>query len=258
VTDPASIVFVHGMYLNSESWRPWVTLAEGRGYVCHAPSWPYHDGKPTTLRGTVDPGLGSLTFGDVTHFLERHLETLPARPVLIGHSIGGLLVQKLVNLGYGRAGVTISSAPAQGVVSLDPHFWAANFPHVNPLAGNRPVAMTPKRFHYTFCNTMDRSASDEAFERYVVPESRNVPRSTLTRQAHIDLRADHVPLLFVAGDRDHLTPAAMVQRNARAYARSGRPVEFKLFPDRSHFICNQDGWESVAAFVLDWVDALEA
>lgn len=43
---------------------------------------------------------------------------------------------------------------------------------------------------------------------------------------------------------------------ARAYARSGSAVEFKLFTDRSHFICNQDGWESVAAFVLDWVGAL--
>ena len=256
VTDPASIVFVHGMYLNSDSWQPWLTLARSRGHLCHAPSWPYHDGDPATLRGTVDPGLGSLTFGDVTRFLERYLKTLPERPVLIGHSIGGLLVQKLVNLGYGRAGVTLSSAPAQGIVSLDPHFWAANFPHVNPLAGNRPVRMTPKRFHYTFCNTMPRPASDEAFERYVVPESRNVPRSTLTRQGRVDFRADHPPMLFVAGDRDHLTPAAMVGRNARAYARSGSAVEFKLFTDRSHFICNQDGWESVAAFVLDWVGAL--
>jgi pimeloyl-ACP methyl ester carboxylesterase len=103
---------------------------------------------------------------------------------------------------------------------------------------------------------MPRSASDEAFERYVVPESRNVPRSTLTRQGRIDFRADHPPMLFVAGDRDHLTPAGMVGRNARGYARSGSAVEFKLFTDRSHFICNQDGWESVAAFVLDWVAAL--
>lgn len=94
-------------------------------------------------------------------------------------------------------------------------------------------------------------------ERYVVPESRNVPRSLLTRQARIDFRADHPPLLFVTGDTDHLTPAAMVARNVRAYARSGNAVEFKLFTNRSHVICNQDGRESVAAFVLDWVDKLE-
>jgi pimeloyl-ACP methyl ester carboxylesterase len=257
VTDATSVVFVHGLYLNSDSWQPWVTLASSRGYACHSPSWPCHDGNPAALRNAVDPKLGSLTFGGVTRFLERYLQSLPDRPVLIGHSVGGLLVQKLINLGYGRAGVAISSAPAQGILSLDPHFWAANFPHVNPFAGNRPVLMTPERFHYTFCNTMERSASDEAFQRYVVPESRGVPRSLLTRQARINFRADHPPLLFVTGDRDHLTPAAMVARNARAYARAGKPVEFKLFTDRSHFICNQDDWQAVAAFVLDWVDTLE-
>jgi pimeloyl-ACP methyl ester carboxylesterase len=257
VTDATSVVFVHGLYLNGLSWQPWVTLAGSRGYLCHTPSWPYHDGDPAALRNTVDPELGSLNFREVMRFLEHFLEALPEPPVLIGHSVGGLLVQKLVNLGYGRAGVTISPAPPQGITSLDPHFVPANFPHVNPFAGNRPVIMTPKRFHYTFCNTMDRSASDEAFERYVVPESRNVPRSLLTRQARIDFDADHPPLLFVTGDSDHLTPAAMVRRNARAYDRSGSPVEFKLFTRRSHFICNQDGWESVADFVLDWVDKLE-
>lgn len=162
-------------------------------------------------------------------------------------------MQKLVNDRYAAAGVAISPAPPRGVFTLAPHFFRANFPHTNPLAGNKAVVMTPKRFHYTFCNTMTRQASDDAFEQYVVPESRNVPRSTLSKQAHIDFRAPHVPLLLMAGDSDHLTPLSLVKKNARAYKAPGSLADFKEFSNRSHFICNQDGWEEVADYALDWL-----
>jgi pimeloyl-ACP methyl ester carboxylesterase len=247
------IVFIHGMYMNGHSWQPWARRAAARGYQSHTPSWPYHDGEPAALRARIDPGLGSLTFGAITAHLKGVIDRLPERPILVGHSIGGLLVQKLVNDGYAAAGVSISPAPPQGVFTLDPHFFRANLPHTNPLAGNRPVVMTRKRFQYTFCNTMSAAASDEAFEQYVVPESRNVPRSTLTAQARIDFKVPHVPLLLVAGDSDHLTPLSMIKRNARAYQANGSVLEFKEFTNRSHFICNQNGWEEVADYAFDWL-----
>jgi pimeloyl-ACP methyl ester carboxylesterase len=238
--------------MNAVSWEPWTKAAASKGYVSAASSWPYHDGEPGDLRANVPAGLGALTFGDVVEHFTRIIDALSERPVLIGHSVGGLVVQKLVNDGYARAGVAISPAPPQGVTSFEPVFLRANFPHVNPFAGNTPVLMTPERFHFTFCNTMSRAASDEAFERYVVPESRNVPRGTLTRQARVDFGKDHVPMLLIAGDTDHLTPAAMVKANARRYSM---PVDFRQFSNRSHFICNQDGWEEVADTVFDWIAA---
>ncbi|SRR6266516_3173571 len=157
-----AIVFIHGMYVNGLSWQPWVERAASRGYQCHAPSWPCHDGEPAALRARIDPALGRLTFGAVTGYLRAFIDSLPERPILVGHSIGGLQVQKLVNEGYARAGVAISPAPPRGVTSFDPHFFLANFPHVNPLAGNRPIAMTPTRFHYAFANTLRRADSDAA------------------------------------------------------------------------------------------------
>jgi pimeloyl-ACP methyl ester carboxylesterase len=254
--DNRTVVFVHGMYMNGSSWTPWTQRATLRGYSCHTPSWPFHDGQPADLRTTIDPALGRLTFGAVTNYLKAYIDKLPHRPILIGHSIGGLLVQKLVNDGYAAAGVAISPAPPRGVLSFDPHFLRANFPHVNPLAGNRPIAMTPRRFHYAFANTLSRSDSDAEFERYAVPESRNVPRTTLTSQGAIDFRRAHVPLLFLGGDRDHLTPLAMVMRNARAYPPKAGEIDCQTFRDRSHFICNEEGWEEVADTAFNWVTKL--
>jgi pimeloyl-ACP methyl ester carboxylesterase len=248
-----TLLFAHGMYMNARSWEPWVERAEAAGFATVVPSWPYHDGEPAELRRHVDPRLGRLTFGEVVQHFADVIRTLPEPPLVVGHSVGGLVVQRLVNDGLVRAGVAISSAPPLGVISLDPHFFRANLPHVNPLAGNRPVIMTPERFHYTFCNTMSREASDRAFEAYVVPESRNVPRSTLTRSGRVHFGREHVPLLLIAGDADHLCPLPAVRRNARRYRRSSGLTRFQAFPGRSHLICNQEGWEEVAGASFDFL-----
>ncbi|CAN5422399.1 alpha/beta fold hydrolase [soil metagenome] len=249
MTHVPPILFVHGMYMNAHSWMPWIARATQRGLVATAVSWPFHQGEPEERREHIDPRLGRLTFGVVLAALKAHIDDMPEHPILIGHSIGGLVVQKLLNDGYGRAGVAISSAPPLGVLSLAPEFLKANWPHLNPLKGDRPIVMTKERFHYTFCNTMTRDESDAAYESYVVPESRNVPRTTLTRQASVDFSRDHVPLLLIAGDSDHLTPAAMIKRNAQRYELV---VDVHEFPHRSHFICNQDGWEEVADAAFDF------
>src|SRR5450759_1502879 len=221
------VIFIHGMYLNGQSWKPWVERFTSAGFSCSTPSWPYHDGDPRILRSEVDPDLGALTFGALTEHLKALIDALPERPLLVGHSIGGLLVQRLVNDGFARAGVSITSAPPQGVVSFSPHFLRANFPHVNPLAGNKPVFMTPERFHYAFANTLGRPASVYVVDRFVVPESRNVPRSTLGRSARIDFTASRAPLLFLTGDQDHLTPLAMVRRNAQKYTTAPGPLDYR-------------------------------
>jgi alpha-beta hydrolase superfamily lysophospholipase len=251
VSSRPTIVFIHGMYLNRLSWQPWVDRAAARGFDAIVPCWPFHDGPPAVLRDIIPPQLGLLTFGDVISSLKEAIGDLPERPLLVGHSIGGLAVQKLLGDGYGRAGVAISSAPPQGVMSFAPDFFRANWPHINPFAGNRPIRMTKARFHYTFCTTMTRAESDAAFDELVVPESRNVPRSTLTSQAHVDFAVDHLPLLMLAGDTDHLTPEALVRKNA---ARYRRPVEVRSFAGRAHFICNQPGWEEVADATFEWLD----
>ncbi len=213
-----------------------------RGFSTRAPSWPYHEGEPAHLRSEIDPALGTLDFGAVLDHLKRFIDTLPDRPAVIGHSIGGLLAQKLLADGFATAAVAISSAPPQGIFTVDSNFVKANLPHINPFAGNAPIEMTPERFHYTFCNTMTRAESNEAFDQFVVPESRNVPRSTLTKQAHIDWKAPHSPLLFLTGEEDHLTPLALVKKNFAAYREGSSSREFVSYPGRSHFICNQEGW----------------
>ena len=113
--------------------------------------------------------------------------------------------------------------------------------------------MTRSRFSCAFANTVSRQVSDAGFEAYVVPESRNVPRTTLPKQARINFKANHVPLLFMAGDTDYLTPLAMVKTNAARYSSASGVADFIEFPNRAHFICNEPDWEVVADHAFDWL-----
>lgn len=245
------VLFIHGMYLNASSWEPWLEPARAAGFEPLTVSWPFHDGVPADRRESVEPGLGRLDFGGVVAALKARIDALPERPLLVGHSVGGMAVQKLLDDGYGAAGVAISPAPPQGVLTSSPTFLRANYPHIDPFAGDRPIEMTKRRFRFTFANTGSRAQSDAAFDRYVVPESRNVPRSLLTRQARIDFaRAVRPPMVFLAGDSDHLVPLALVRRNALRYAAEVRVQEFA---NRSHLLCNADGWEEVADATFTWL-----
>jgi pimeloyl-ACP methyl ester carboxylesterase len=247
------VVFIHGMFMNPKCWKGWIRHFGDHGYTCHAPAWPLHEGEPADLRARPDPELGRLTLGRVVEALGAVVDRLPAAPVLIGHSMGGLVVQKLLNEGKGRAGVCIDSAPPKGVFSLSWSFLRSNLPTVNPLAGDSPCHMTLERFHYTFCNTMTPEETRAAFEELVVPESRNVARSSTGADGRIDFARPHAPLLFVAGEQDHIIPAALNRRNHGAYTDAGSRRTLRVFPGRGHFICGQRGWEEVADYVEGWL-----
>lgn len=248
-----TIVFIHGMYMNPLSWEHWMDFFQSRGYKCLAPAWPGRDLSVDTLRKQhPDPQLGHLTLNDVLIHYSSVIRALPEKPILIGHSMGGLVVQLLLQRDLAAAGVAIDSAPPMGVLTSKWPFLKSNWPHINPFVSQRDlIEMTFPRFQYTFVNGMLLSEQHLAYERYVVPESRRVPRDSLL--AKIDFKQPHPPLLLIAGSADHLIPASLNRTNYRRYKSSSSEIAFKEFAGRTHFIVGQEGWEEVAGFILNWL-----
>jgi pimeloyl-ACP methyl ester carboxylesterase len=89
-----------------------------------------------------------------------------------------------------------------------------------------------------------------------LPESRGIPRGTLKKFAKIDLKKAHSPLLFIAGEKDHIVPASLNKKNFKAYKDSSSIITFKKFNGRGHFICGEKNWQEVAAYVADWLNKL--
>ena len=253
---PRTVVLIHGMFMSPLCWEGWVQRFEAAGRTVIAPAWPLHDGDPATLRAHhPDPELGRLGFDDVVHAMRDAVEALGEVPVLIGHSMGGLVVQILLEQGIGDAGAVIDSAPPEGVLTTAPSSLKANWPMLSPLEDtDEPHLITKEEFAYAFANTLSAEEQEAAWERYVVPESRRVPRDSVGHAGRVDGRAPHPPLLFVAGGQDHIIPAALNKHNFHHYPVGDSVTEFIEFPKRDHLTILEHGWEAVADYTLAWLD----
>ncbi|MGB8644686.1 MAG: alpha/beta fold hydrolase [Anaerolineae bacterium] len=250
-----TIVLIHGMYMTPLCWEHWVPYFQAKGYNCVAPGWPGRDKPVDSLRKAhPDPELGKLTLRAVLEHLAAKIQALDGKPILIGHSMGGLIVQLLLQRDLAAAGVAIDSAPPSGVFTTRWSFVKSNWPHINPLAPQgQPIQMSFERFQYTFVNTLPLDEQRAAYDRYVVPESRRVPGESLGSVARVDFSKAHAPLLFVAGSEDHIIPASLNKSNYGKYRQSTSSTDFKEFAGRTHFIIGQKNWEEVAGAIAAWL-----
>jgi pimeloyl-ACP methyl ester carboxylesterase len=244
--------------MNPKSWETWIKYFEGKSYKCYAPAYPFHEGEPSDLRTNINPDLGKITFGQVINSLAGFIDNLPEKPVLIGHSMGGLAVQKLIEMQKGIAGICIDSAPPKGIFSFKWSFLKANLPTVNPLKGNSVCLPGVKWYNYAFCNTMSMEQTETEYNKFVVPESRNIPRSSTKNDGRIDFKKPHDPLLLIAGEKDHIVPSSLNRKNFEAYRDQNSRRDFKEFAERTHYICAQMNWKEVADYSLNWITSLSA
>jgi len=245
--DATPIVLIRGLWLSTDSWQGWVDRYRGGGHIVHTPDWP------------SDPGAGLAEAID--HF-DAFVRSLPEAPVIIGHAMGGLVTQVLIDRGLGRAGVAIAPSKPRGVLRVPLSMVRSAWPWLrDPLNRRSTVAITPGHFHYVFANTVPRAESDRWHSQLAVP----APRRLLFDAATADLgpkrtaasavdfaNPDRAPLLLIAGDRDHAMPESVVYENFNRYRRSSAATDFKLFHGRPHLITVLTGWEDVADHALAW------
>jgi len=242
------IVLIHGMYMNVGSWDPWRERAAAAGHTTHVIEWPGHEGEPSELRAAPPEILRTLTFPELADHHARELAAIEGDYVLVGHSIGGLLVQNLLARGLGTAGVAICPAPPSGLTSFRPEFFRSNLPHINAFARRMPLQQSPSRFHYTFANSLPRAESDALWDRYCTSEARGIPLSTLGRGGKVDPTKVTVPLLVFGGTNDHLIPASLARKIASRYPTA----EYREIPGADHALCSTPGWEKLADDVFEW------
>jgi pimeloyl-ACP methyl ester carboxylesterase len=230
-----------------------VQYFEALGYRCMTPAWPMHEGDPAALRANPPAGLGDLGLEEIIRVMEGVIAGEPEPPILIGHSVGGLVVQVLVNRGLAAMGVCIGSVAPNRMLAFDWGFIKNAAFISNPLKGNEPFLTDLETFHASFCNTMNLDETKIAFERTATHDSRNVLRDCLGSAGQVDLEEPHVPLLFIGAGEDAIIPSDLVRKNAAAYRASQGMVNLRVFPGRGHFICGQPGWEAVAEFIAGWI-----
>lgn len=252
-----TVVLIHGLWMTHSSWDQWIDHYQSRGLKVLAPGYPGMEGDVQTLRENPQPIAEQSAQGVIDHYAAI-VSALPTKPLLIGHSFGGTVVQVLLDRGLGAAGVVIDSAPVRGVLQV-PLTQVRSLFHVlkNPANRRRAVPISEQTFHYVFTNTLSDEESHDAYERYAVPSPGRIvfEGASINLDPHTAARVnfdkpDRAPLLFIAGGRDHIMPASLNRANANKY-KSG-VVAFREFPARDHFTAGEHGWEQVADAALDW------
>ena len=114
--------------------------------------------------------------------------------------------------------------------------------------------MSFEDWQYAFVNGMPLEEQQAAYDTFTIPESKTISRDALSDEAKVDFEKAHVPLLITAGDTDHIIPAHLNNRNYKAYANNESVVDYKVFPNRNHFVLGQHTWKADADYILDWLN----
>ena len=163
------VVFINGLWLHADSWAPWTELFQTAGYLPLAPGWPGASNTVAETRGHPNRVAGK-GIEDVVEHYAQIIRGLDTPPVVIGHSFGGLIVQRLLGEDLAAAGVAIDAAPIRGVIYLPPSaLRVASIALRNPANRHKAIALTPEQFRYGFGNALPARESAELYERWTVP-----------------------------------------------------------------------------------------
>ena len=251
------VVFVHGLWLLPSSWDRWAKLFEKAGFVALTPGWP--DDPDTVEEANANPQvLANKTIGDVADHFGKVIGGLKKKPVVIGHSFGGLLTQIIAGRGLAAVSVAIDPAPFQGVLPLPYSALKSGSPVLgNPANRKRAVPLTYEQFRYAFANAVSEEEAQDLYKKFAVP----APGAPLFQAAFANFNPwteDKVdtknpkrgPLLIMSGEKDHTVPWAIAKASYTRQKRNDGVTEIVEMKDRGHALVIDSGWKEVAETAL--------
>jgi pimeloyl-ACP methyl ester carboxylesterase len=251
------VVFVHGLWLLPSSWDRWMTLFETAGYSALAPGWP--DDPETVEEAVVHPeAFADKTVGQVAAHFDAVARQLARKPVVIGHSFGGLIAQILAGRGVSAATVAIDPAPFRGVLPLPISALRAASPVLrNPANRHRAVPLTFEQFRYAFANAVDETEARALHAQFAVAapgtplfQAASANFNPWTEVAADSRNPSRGPLLVVSGEKDHTVPRAIAHASYAIQAHNPGITEFIELPNRGHSLTIDSGWREVAETAL--------
>jgi pimeloyl-ACP methyl ester carboxylesterase len=230
------------------------------GYHPQAPGWP-GDGATVAASRRDPDAIGDHGIDDVVAHFAGIIDALPSAPILIGHSFGGMIAQKLLGQDRALAAVAIDAAQIKGVLPVPLSALRATLPvFKSPANKHRAVSLTAEQFRFAFANAVPAEESDQLFERWTIP----APGRPLFEAAAANFNPhspakvntgnpDRGPLLLIASGKDNTVPESITRATLKQYRHSAATTDIKTFPDRGHSLNIDSGWPEIADTCLNWL-----
>jgi non-heme chloroperoxidase len=254
------VVFIHGLWLLPSSWDRWAEVFEQAGFAAVTPSWP--DDPETIEEARAHPEiLAGKTLGQIADHVVVVIQALTKKPVVMGHSTGGLLAQMIADRGLSAATVAIDPGPFRGVLPLPVSALRSAAPVLtNPLNRKRAVTLSLDQFKYGWANALGDDEAKELYDSYHVA----APGVALMQMANANINPwteakldpanpDRGPLLIIDGEKDHTVPWAIANASYKRQRRNPAVTEITKVPNRGHSLTIDSGWREVADTALKFV-----
>ena len=245
------LVFVHGAFCGGWAFDAFRAPFEAAGYKTHAPDLPFHEA------GADQTGLALAGVRQFAKAVAEYCRALPAPPVLIGHSLGGLVAQMAATRIETAGLVLLAPSAPWGVLPTTLEEHGSNFGLT--LLGdywNRPVQPDYTVARHTTLDRLDSAAARATFARFVPESGRAVMEimqwwldPTMATAAPTYRIAS--PVLAIAGGSDMVNPASTVRRIANRFPPA--QSAFHEFSGMSHWLIEEPGWEDVAQLAIAWM-----
>jgi len=250
-----TLLMVHGMWGSAEIWTGYKAFFEQLGYQVITPTLRWHEAK---YLNAPPKELGTTSLLDYASDLEQLIGTLKEKPILIGHSMGALLVQILASRGLAQSAILLTPAPPAGVFAfrISSTRTFLSVPTV-PFFWRNPMKPTFNEAKYGIFNMLMPEQQVEEYGKYVF-ESGQIAFETAFSQfdrkkaSTVDEKLIDCPMLVVAAAHDRIVPVSVAKQVYKKYKKH-TDVTFKVFKRFGHAIQQQKGWEEIPAYVDEWM-----
>jgi pimeloyl-ACP methyl ester carboxylesterase len=239
----STVLFVHGMWADGACWARYRRVFSQAGYDTHA----------LTLRGHETPQdpawLRNVGIMDYVEQTASFVAGLPAKPILVGHSMGALVAQKLAESGLAKAIVLLASVAPGGVPCLTPSALTCISGNLLDIARARPFIMPPWHARFGLTNTLSRREQD-VVQHSLIYESGLAMRQVVMGEIRVDETRVRCPVLVGVGGVDRATPPRVARGIARKYG-----ADYHEYTGKCHFVA---GDREILLDVLAWCNQLRS
>ncbi|MCE5263874.1 MAG: alpha/beta hydrolase [Deltaproteobacteria bacterium] len=248
-----TIVMIHGMWGGGWYWENYRKYFEAKGYQCIVPTLRYHDVNP---KETPPAGLGTTSILDYVSDLEKLIKKGGGKPILMGHSMGGLIAQILGSRDLAEALVLLTPASPSGIIALKPSVIKSFRSVFSQWAfWKRPIRQTFAEAVYAMLHLLPSQQQIQTYERFVYESGQagfemgfwlfDSKRATQVNEKKVTC-----PILVIAGAEDRITPPAVVKKIHKKY---GDISTYRELSGHAHWVVGEAGWEDITELIQEWL-----